>query len=132
LLAFCRSLPALALLALGRLGSLGTVDVVWVHLLVLLLLLFREIFPPLPFFLREALPLLTDHLRQIRLALLLDWCHRSILSVLGTLDGVALLAALPPEQDEGVLGTFDVILFSLPGPSLYGITTERLSSLWQC
>jgi len=52
------------------------------------------------------------------------------LAFFGTLNAVALLAAFPPEQDEGVLRTFDVILVALSGPSLYGITTERLSSLW--
>jgi hypothetical protein len=97
---------------------------------VLLLLLFRKIFPTLPLFLRETLPLLTDHLGQIRLALLLDGCRRSTLAILGTLCAVALLTAFPPEQDESVLGTLDVILVALSWPSLYGITTERLSSLW--
>jgi hypothetical protein len=51
------------------------------------------------------------------------------LAILRTLAG-AFLTAFPPEQDESVLGTLDVILVALPWPSLYGITTERLSSLW--
>ena len=112
------------------LGALWTINVVGVHLLVLLLLLFRKIFPTLPLFRRETLPLLTDHLGQIRLALLLDRCRRSALAVLRTLCAAAFLTAFPPEQDKSVLGTLDVILVALAWSSLYGITTERLSSLW--
>ena len=98
---------------------------------MLFLFLFRKIFPTLPLFLRETLPLLTDQFRQIRLALFLDGSGgTTTLNVFWTLDAVAFLAAFPPEQDESVLGTFDVILVALSWPSLYGITTERLSSFW--
>ena len=95
---------------------------------MLLFLLFREVFPALPLFLRETLPLLTDQLGQIRLALLLNGSCRSGLAIF--LSAVAFLAAFPPEQDESILGTFDVILVALSWPSLYGVSTERLSSLW--
>ena len=98
---------------------------------MLFLFLFRKVFPTLPLFLRETLPLLTDQLREIRLTLFLDGSGRTTLNLFGTLNAVAFLTAFPPEQDESVLGTFDVILVALSWPSLYGITTERLSSFWQ-
>jgi len=97
---------------------------------VFLLFLFREIFPTMPLFLRETLPLLTDQLGQIRLTLLLDGSYRSALNIFGTIHAVAFLTAFPPEQDESILGTLDVTIVALSWPSLYGITTERLSSFW--
>jgi hypothetical protein len=95
---------------------------------VFFFLLFREVFPTLPLFLRETLPLLTDQLGQIRLALLLNGSGRSCLAIF--ISAVAFLTTFPPEQDESVLGTLNVILVALSWPSLYGISTERLSSLW--
>ncbi len=65
---------------------------------MLLLLLLRELLPVLPLLRGEALPLLRDRLGEVRLALFL---RRGVLAV---------FAAFPAEEDERVLGAFDVVL----------------------
>ncbi len=90
----------------GLLRALRPIYIIGVHLLMLLLLLLRELLPVLPLLRGEALPLLRDRLGEVRLALFL---RRGVLAV---------FAAFPAEEDERVLGAFDVVfvaLFGAPG-----------------
>ena len=64
--------PALDwLLGLGLvLATLRSVNVVGIHLLMLLFLFLRQMLPILPFLRGQALPLLADRFRKVRLTLL--------------------------------------------------------------
>lgn len=110
------------LLGLGLvLGTLRSVNVVGIHLLMLLLLLLRHVLPILPFLRGQALPLLTDRFREVRLTLLFHG------GVCGTLLLLAILAALAAEQDKRILWSLDIILISLSGPTL-DVGRRRLST----
>ena len=121
-------LAAVAILPLLRLlvlGPLGAVDVVGVHRLVLLLLLLRQILPILPLLGRQALPLLGDRLREVRLALLLDRAGRTVVLLLR---GLALLALLPSEENERILWPLDVVVIALLWPPLPDVAHSRSTS----
>ena len=109
------AVAALPLLRLLVLVPLGAVDVVGVHRFVLLLLLLREVLPVLPLLRWQALPLLGDRLREVGLALLLDRAGRTVVLLLRCL---ALLALLPPEENERILRSLDVVLVALLRSSL--------------
>ena len=80
------------------------VDVPREHLLVFLLALLLEVVPVLAIFLRE-----------VSLTLLLDG-RGGLVAIIECL--LAVLAALAAEEDEGVLGTLDVVLVALLWPAL--------------
>jgi hypothetical protein len=115
---------------LGLLRALGPVHVVGVQPLVLLLLVLGE---PLPVGLlrgRELAPLLTDHLAQVRLARPLRLGRarraRSEERGLGLLHlAHALVDAVAPEQNEGVLGPLDVARVAALGPRYIRILRGR-------
>ena len=110
------------LLGLGLvLGTLRSVNVVGIHLLMLLFLLLRHMLPILPFLRGQALPLLANRFREVRLTLLFDG------GVGGALLLLAILAALAAEQDESILWSLDIILISLSGPTLH-VGRRRLST----
>ena len=77
---------------------------------MLLLLLLRQVLPILPFLRGQALPLLADRFREVRLALLL---YGGVCGVLL----LAVLAALAAEQDISILWSLDVVLIFLSGPT---------------
>jgi hypothetical protein len=106
------------------LGPLRAIHIIGVHLLVLLLLLLGEILPVLTLFRGKTLPLLADRLGQIGLPLLLA----EAVDCLG-LGLLAIFTAFAAEEDEGVLGSFDVVLVALFGTTLEIGTTGRLASL---
>ena len=116
------AVAALPLLRLLVLVPLGAVDVVGVHRFVLLLLLLREVLPVLPLLRWQTLPLLGDRLREVRLALLLDRAGRTVVLLLRRL---ALLALLPPEENERILWSLDVVVIALLGPPLPGVAHGR-------
>ena len=89
---------------------------------MLLLLLLRHMLPILPFLRGQALPLLADRFREVRLTLLFHG------RVSGALLLLAILAALAAEQDERILWSLDIILISLPGPT-FDVGRRRLSTL---
>jgi len=95
-----------------RLRPLRPIDVVRIQLFVLFLLLLRTIFPDLTLIRRKALPLLANRFGQIGLPLLL----RGSIGLLCC--GLSFFATMTPEKNEGVLGSFDIILIALFWPVL--------------
>ena len=104
-------------------GSLGTINVIGVHLLVFLLLLLGELLPILTLLGREAFPLLADCFGQIRLALFLAEAIDCL-----SLGLLAIFTAFAAEEDEGVLGAFNVVLIALFRSTLDIGAARRLAS----
>ena len=105
-------LAALSFLSFLVLGPLGAIDVIRVHLLMLLLLFLCEFLPVEPLLGGEGLPLLADGLGEVSLALLLGWAAINRCSSV-FLSELAFFAASSAEEDECVLGTFDVVIVAL-------------------
>lgn len=90
--------------------SLRTINIIRIHLLVLFLLLFRQLLPVPPLVGGKGLPLLADRLGEIGLSLFLVNSGGS--------GGLSFFDTFPPEEDEGVFRTFDVIFVTFFGAAL--------------